>query len=139
MCQRGLVDALLGMLRALPPITKPNAAPAAASASRPLTPYPADVPYQGYRSDLVAGKPCVSQCCHCCPEHIRHSKVMRCRSHPVATCPAVLANAAFGRSPVQQQVSDGGGVELLLEQCQVRGISAQVAWWFAGTASCMAD
>jgi hypothetical protein len=62
---------------------------------------------------------------------------MRCRPHPVATCPAVLANAAFGRSPVQQQISDGGGVELLLEQCQVHGSSAQVAWCFAGTESCI--
>ncbi len=51
----------------------------------------------------------------------------------------MLANAAFGRSPVQQQVSDGGGVELLLEQCQVHVISAQAACCFAGTACCMAE
>jgi hypothetical protein len=41
-------------------------------------------------------------------------------AHPEVLCPAVLANAAFGRPPVQQQISDGGGVELLLDQCQVQ-------------------
>jgi hypothetical protein len=56
MCQRGLVSELLGMLRALPPITMPNGQPVAARAGQPSVACPSDTPYQGYRSDLVAGK-----------------------------------------------------------------------------------
>lgn len=55
MCQCGLVAQLLGMLRALPPITKPGAAPPAAPAGVPSHLYPSHIPYQGYRSDIVAG------------------------------------------------------------------------------------
>lgn len=56
MCQEGLVIMLLGMLRAIPPITKPSAGAAAAPVGMASSAYPSDVPYQGYRSDIVAGE-----------------------------------------------------------------------------------
>jgi hypothetical protein len=56
MCQHRLVNELLSMLRALPPITKTSGVPAATPAGHPLAAYPSDIPYQGYRSDLVAGE-----------------------------------------------------------------------------------
>ena len=46
---------------------------------------------------------------------------MHVSPHWLRGCDAVLANACFGRPPVQQDVSQRGGVELLLEQCQVGG------------------
>lgn len=95
MCQEGLVTTLLGMLRALPPITKPSAGPAAAPAGMAPSAYPSHVPYQGYRSDIVA----------------------------------VLANAAFGRPPVREQISRAAGVELLLEQCQIDDANPLVKEW----------
>ncbi len=58
LCQQGLMGLLLGALWALPPITKPSAGapPAAPPAGVPPPSLPSALPYQGYRSDLVAGE-----------------------------------------------------------------------------------
>lgn len=118
MCQRGLVALLLGMLRVLPPISKPGGAPPVAPAGVPSSSQPSRLPYQGYRSDIVAG-----ELRHLTLQCSKLACLRRCHQVRLADqcccCRAVLANAAFGRPPVQEQISSAGGVEMLLEQCQV--------------------
>lgn len=114
MFQEGLVDSLLAALRALPPITKPNRD--ATQKSQSATSGSEDSGKQ-----MGAGADASEM-----QRELTFEGSMRPHWPDIALYTgyrtdlvAVLANLSFGQTAVQLHICSNGGVQLLLEQCQI--------------------
>jgi len=113
--QCGLVDLVAAALKALPAIQHPGNAPspeqlAASGATFPAATPAAPGPQPSPPDGALATSP--NDDAPCWPTQTLYPGYRK-------DLVAVLANLSFGRPPVQLHVSSIGGVELLLQQCQI--------------------
>jgi len=118
LCEIGAVDLLLALLKALPSVTPAGAAASRASANGAVS----------SSGSAPQPHPMVEPCPQLVEEATRFPAsniFLGYRSYLVA----VIGNMAFQQPAVQHAVTERGGVELVLAQCQVEDSSPMLREW----------